>query len=170
MAWTPPKTDYAPGNILTAAQMNAIGNNLDAVGGAWTSYTPALTNLTLGTGGTVNGYYVQAGKFVWVDIVAVLGSSGFSVSNNPDFGLPNSTTFASHYTTNVSTVGSALAVDQVALTRYQGYARVQSSSSVAVAVANVSGTYATTSGVNSTVPFTWGAADEFHLHFWYESA
>jgi len=170
VAWTTPKTDFAPGNVLTSAQMNAIGNNLDAIGGAWTSYTPALTNLTLGTGGTVNGYYVQAGKFVWVDIVAVLGSSGFSVSNNPEFGLPNSTTFAAHYTTNVSTVGSAIVVDQVALTRYQGYARVQSSSSVAVGLANVSGSYVATSGVNATTPFTWGAADEFHLHFWYESA
>lgn len=31
MAWTTPKTDFAPGNVLTAAQMNAIGNNLDAL-------------------------------------------------------------------------------------------------------------------------------------------
>jgi len=169
MAWQDPDS-YTAGQVLTAASLNKISGNLDAIGDAWTSYTPALTNLTLGTGGTVNGYYVQAGKFVWVDIVAVLGSSGFSVSNNPEFGLPNSTTFAAHYTTNVSTVGSALVVDQVALSRYQGYVRVQSSSAVAVGLANVSGAYVATSGVTSTVPFTWGAADEFHLHFWYESA
>lgn len=169
MAWQEPDS-YTAGQVLTAASLNKISGNLDAIGDAWTSYTPALTNLTLGTGGTVNGYYVQAGKFVWVDIVAVLGSSGFSVSNNPEFGLPNSTTFAAHYTTNVSTVGSALVVDQVALTRYQGYARVQSSSTVAMGLANVSGSYVATSGVNATVPFTWGATDEFHLHFWYESA
>lgn len=31
MAWTTPKTDFASGNILTAAQMNAIGNNLNAL-------------------------------------------------------------------------------------------------------------------------------------------
>jgi len=28
VAWTPPKTDFSPGNVLTAAQVNAIGNNL----------------------------------------------------------------------------------------------------------------------------------------------
>ena len=28
MAWTAPKTDFAPGNILTADEMNAIGGNL----------------------------------------------------------------------------------------------------------------------------------------------
>jgi hypothetical protein len=31
MAWTTPKTDFASGNILTAAQMNAIGNDLLAL-------------------------------------------------------------------------------------------------------------------------------------------
>jgi hypothetical protein len=30
MAWTAPKTDFAPGDILNAAQMNAIGDNLIA--------------------------------------------------------------------------------------------------------------------------------------------
>jgi hypothetical protein len=34
MAWSTPKTDFSPGNILTAAQMNAIGNNLIAGGAA----------------------------------------------------------------------------------------------------------------------------------------
>ncbi len=170
MAWNPVPDKSAGDQFTEAMWDDYIKSNLNAIGDAWTSYTPALTNLTLGTGGTVNGYYVEAGKFVWVDIVAVLGSSGFSVSNNPEFGLPNSTTFAAHYTTNVSTVGSSLVVDQVALSRYQGYVRVQSSSAVAVGLANVSGSYVATSGVNATVPFTWGAADEFHLHFWYESA
>ena len=28
MAWTTPKTDFDPGNVLTAAEMNAIGENL----------------------------------------------------------------------------------------------------------------------------------------------
>lgn len=170
MAWNPVPDKSAGDQFTEAMWDDYIKSNLNAIGDAWTSYTPALTNLTLGTGGTVNGYYVEAGKFVWVDIVAVLGSSGFSVSNNPEFGLPNSTTFAAHYTTNVSTVGSAIVVDQVSLARYQGYARVQSSSTVAVGLANVSGSYVATSGVTSTVPFTWGAADEFRLHFWYEAA
>ena len=31
MAWTTPKTDFSPGNVLTADQMNAIGNNLTAL-------------------------------------------------------------------------------------------------------------------------------------------
>ena len=169
MAWTDPET-FTAGQTLTAASMNAISDNLNAIGDAWTSYTPSLSNLTLGTGGTVTGYYVQVGQFVWVDIVAVLGSSGYSVSNNPEFGLPNSTTFASRYTANVSTVGTALAVETGANSRYQGYARVQTTSTVAIGMANVSGSYIATSGVNSTAPFTWNAADEFHLHFWYEAA
>lgn len=34
MAWTAPKTNFSPGNVLTAAQMNAIGENLLAGGPA----------------------------------------------------------------------------------------------------------------------------------------
>jgi len=170
MAWTAPKTDFAPGDILNAAQMNAIGENLDTIGGGFVAYTPTLTNLTLGTAGTVTGRAMETEKFVFVDIVAILGTSGFSVGNNPEFSLPSGVSFGSSYTTNISTVGWALAVDQVANTRFQGYARVQTSTTVAMGVMSVSGTNVQTAGVTSTTPFTWGAADELRFHFWFEAA
>ena len=37
MAWTAPKTDFVSGNVLTAAQMNAIGENLVAGGPIYTT-------------------------------------------------------------------------------------------------------------------------------------
>ncbi len=37
MAWTAPKTNFSPGNVLTAAQMNAIGENLLAAGPIYTN-------------------------------------------------------------------------------------------------------------------------------------
>ena len=170
MAWTAPKTDFAPGDILNAAQMNAIGENLDTIGGGFVAYTPTLTNLNLGTDGTVTGRAMQAGKFVFVDIVAILGTSGFSVGSNPEFSIPSGLSFKSSYTNNISSVGTALAVDQVATIRYQGYTRVQTSTTVAMGLMTVSGTNVQTAGVNSTVPFTWGAGDEFRFHFWFEAA
>ena len=170
MAWTAPKTDFDPGDVLTAAEMNAIGENLDTIGGGFVAYTPTLTNLTLGTAGTVTGRAMETEKFVFVDIVAILGTSGFSVSNNPEFSLPSGVSFGSSYTNNISAVGWALAVDQVANTRYQGYARVQSSTTVAMGAMQVSGSSIVTVGVTSTSPFTWGAGDEFRFHFWFEAA
>lgn len=50
MAWSTPKTDFATGDVLTAAQMNAVGDDLAALGTptinaqTGTSYTLALTD------------------------------------------------------------------------------------------------------------------------------
>lgn len=50
MAWTPPKTDFSPGNVLTADQMNNIGANLlsgtAATCGAFHNTTQSIANLT----------------------------------------------------------------------------------------------------------------------------
>ena len=45
MAWTTPKTDFAPGDIMNAAEMNAIGENLTVLtsySNAPATYTPIL--------------------------------------------------------------------------------------------------------------------------------
>jgi len=57
MAWTDPKTDFTPGTVLTAAQMNAIGEDLNALTGArrlgfetrTTAYTANQTALASAT-------------------------------------------------------------------------------------------------------------------------
>lgn len=72
MPYTP---NYAPGDVLTAAAMNSIGD-------AWTSYgstasfTAATTSPTLGTGGTWTAYYSQINKVVRVRGRIVWGSTG----------------------------------------------------------------------------------------------
>jgi hypothetical protein len=158
---------------ITAASLNnveAFLESISTVPDAWTSYTPTLTNLTLGTAGTVTGRAMQAGKFVFVDIVAILGTSGFSVGSNPEFSIPSGLSFGSSYTNNISSVGTALAVDQVANVRYQGYTRVQTSTTVSMGLMSVSGSSVVTAGVTSTAPFTWAAGDELRFHFWFEAS
>ena len=86
MPWTTPKTDFSPGNVLTAAQMNAIGENLNAIGGAWTAYTPTWTNLTVGNA-TQDSRYIKAGRLVIVNLEITLGSTS-SVGTIPEFSLP----------------------------------------------------------------------------------
>lgn len=77
MVWTTPAT-FTAGNVLTAAQLNAVQDNLRAVGSAWTTYTPAWT--TSGTApslgnGTLAGAYVAAGKLIMVRAVLTFGST-----------------------------------------------------------------------------------------------
>jgi hypothetical protein len=65
---------FTSGQILTAAQMNAIGS--------FTSYTPVLTatvtNPVLGTGSTQIGRYATVNNLCFVQGVIIFGTSGAS--------------------------------------------------------------------------------------------
>lgn len=65
---------------------NAAHDLLEAAYTAWTSYTPTLTNLTLGNG-TVTATYKQVGKTVFFRIEFLLGSSS-AVGTTPSFTPP----------------------------------------------------------------------------------
>jgi|DEB0MinimDraft_3_1074331.scaffolds.fasta_scaffold16706_3 hypothetical protein len=51
MAWITPKTDFAPGDVLTAAQMNNIGSDLTTLRGDFADYRYTGGNISL-TGST----------------------------------------------------------------------------------------------------------------------
>jgi hypothetical protein len=99
MAWNTPRT-WAAGEDPAASVYNThIRDNFNAIGAAWTSYTPtwaaATTNPTLGNG-TKSGAYIQAGKLVIFRIVIVGGStttwgSGVYTFSYPVAPLDNST-------------------------------------------------------------------------------
>lgn len=52
MAWTTPKTDFSPGNVLTAAQMNAIGGDLVALANSASTTLTTTTTVSVTTAGT----------------------------------------------------------------------------------------------------------------------
>ena len=54
--------------------------------GTYTSWTPTLTNITIGNG-TVTAAYVQIGKHIHAQIRITLGSTS-TVGGNPGFSLP----------------------------------------------------------------------------------
>lgn len=75
---------------------------------AWTAYTPTTTNVTIGTGGVVAGWYTAIGKTVFVKIKATFGTTP-SLGTGPTFSLPvgyNSvnTTFDSGMMTGLSNI------------------------------------------------------------------
>lgn len=166
MAWTTPAT-FTPG-ILFAAQLNAMQDNLRAIGSAWTTYTPTWTatstNPTLGNG-TLTGAYIAAGKLIAVRIVLTFGS-----------------------TTNPGTGGWALSLPATAaagLGRYpvDGLARDDSASedwlATGVIVGGAStialrslntGTVGKLANVTPTAPFTWATSDSLTVAAVYEGA
>ncbi len=69
--------DFSAGAILTAAELNSIGD--------WTAYTPTWTELTVGNAtqdfkyAEVNGIVVVSGRLVWGSTTAITGNVRVSV-------------------------------------------------------------------------------------------
>lgn len=134
---------FTVGEVLTAASMNEIG--------AWTSYTPTWTNVTVGNG-TVTAKYYLMNKIGFVMLDFVWGSTS-SATGLFTFSMPSGWTAAKN------TPGE-IAVIQAAGTQYFGYIQptANGSSNFHIRVLNVAGTYAQQNNVTGTVPGTFAAA------------
>jgi hypothetical protein len=144
--------------LLTAASGETTGLKYT---GAWTSFTPTWSNVTLGN--AVNsGKYCQIGKVVHVKANFKFGSTT-SFTGAIAMGHPIGGTGASQgYQTGVTILDAGT-------NYYNGFTNV-STGSAEILIANVSGTYPSLTQVNATVPFTWTTNDEIVLSYWYEVA
>jgi len=168
MAWTTPKTDFAPGDILTAAQVNAIGTNLDAIGGAWTSFTPSWTNLTPGNG-TADAAYIAAGKLYVVRVMFTFGSTS-AMGTGPIMTLPNASSLDAGYSVTGWPLGIANGFD-TGTNLYAGQVMYDTATTVRLRFQDVTGTYlVATTQPSATVPFTWTTGDRLAFQFVYEAA
>lgn len=166
MAWTTPKTDFAAGNVLTAAQMNAIGANLNAIGGTWTPYTPTWTNLTVGNA-SQDTRYIAAGKLIIVNLKITLGSTS-SVGTIPEFSLP--VNLDNSYMSG-DTIGALQLQDVSTGSVYWGKALPRTALTGARPFYDsISGTASVPGVVNATLPFSWAAGDVISGTLMYESA
>ena len=126
---------FASGDVLTAAELNDIG--------AWTAYTPTLTNFTASS---IDAEYAEVNNIMFVRVfITVSGVTGI-----PVFSLPK------NY--NAQMTSTAVYGDSGALS-YTGNFLGWSANQVFCAVGNASGTYTYWSFCNTTVPFTWASGD-----------
>ncbi len=151
------------GYVLTADSTEATG--LKWAAGAttpsypWTSYTPTLTNITLGNG-TVTASYQQIDKLVTVNIFFTMGSTS-SMGSSPQFSLP---------VNNVNSYVNGLVTlwDQgVAVNSGLCYAL---SNKLYVEYLDTSSTCLQPGGITSTVPFTWNVNDKIYAQLTYQVA
>ena len=135
--------------------------------GAWTTYTPTLTNIAVGTGGSAKneGRYIRLGSLVMFEIQITLGTSGGSVSSGAiGATLPPITQQAANhcsFSARLRDAGTAIfdtLTDNSTLGRVEVYAVL------------TSGAYASGATPSSTVPFTWAANDEVVIWGFYEAA
>lgn len=163
-------TKLADSSITTAkiadtAVTNAkLATGAGEAGGAWTSFTPTLTNVTLGNG-TVTAHYTKVGRTVTVRVRLVRGSTtsftGEVVIINPVAGSTAAGTS--------QICGTAYYEDQ-GVTGYLGFVRMDTINQARLLTGVASGTYTQVDGVTNTKPHTWGAGDYLTAQWTYEAA
>jgi len=151
--------DFTAGDVLTAADMNAIGT--------WSTYTPSLTasitNPSLGTGFSASGHYAQIQDIVHVMVFIVFGSG--ASAGNGDYRVslpitPDTTNNAGSINGTIWLYDSSSAI---------GYGGIPSDANVAGYVTMyLEGTSTIT--VRHNNPFTWTASDQLRLFIRYKAA
>ena len=155
---------FTAGNVLTAAELNGIGE-------AWTSYTPvwtaSTTNPAIGNG-TIQGKFCQVNKLVVARINIVFGSTTTFGSGNFLFSYP--VTSAAPLSANERLLSSGQYLDSSTGNSYFAIARYNSLSTTDFLVQVFSNASQALQLMGPTVPFTAANNDAMQLNFCYEAA
>ena len=147
---------FVASTVLTAAQLNGIGE-------AGTTFTPTWTGYTRGNGTTV-AYYVRVNKLVYVYVEETLGSTS-SMSANP---LVMTLPITALRTPSIAT--SRNRIDDTGSQVFWGTTSGISTTTVALYADLASGTYVSFANITSTAPMAWTTTDKFQTAFVYEAA
>lgn len=154
----------ADGEVVPEALFPGAGT-----GWAWSTWTPTLTNLTLGNG-TLTAKYKKTGKTIDFRFIMTLGSTS-SVGTNPYFTLPE--TAASDYigaaTPEFANIGFAKFLDS-GTSNFSGFTNLRTTTTAAPQLANATATYLQVDIPSATAPFTWGNGDALFCVGTYEAA
>lgn len=131
---------------------------------AWTTYTPTLNNVTLGSGYTLSAAYAQIGKTVIVQFYFALGATS-AITGDVHFSLPINQASSNRS----ASVGTCVVTDSSPSTRYPGTVLLSGTPGFAfIRVGNAAGTYLTQVAVSSTIPMTWATADSISTTIIYQ--
>ena len=131
----------------------------------WQSWTPTWTNVTVGNG-TVVAAYGQIGKTVHFRLRFTLGSTS-SISGTVVFSLPV-TAVAELSSGQGYEIGICKFLD-TGVAEYHAFTLIISTTTAGMYALNSSGTYASASTVNATVPFAFGNTDVMLITGTYEA-
>ena len=155
---------FVANTVLTAAQLNGIGE-------AWTSYTPvwtaATTNPAIGNG-TISGKYCQVNKLVVARINVTFGSTTTYGSGNFFFSYP--VTAAAPISANERILSAGQYIDTSASNSYSLLGSYNSSSTTEFRVQVFTSASQSLQLMAATVPFTAATTDAFQLNICYEAA
>lgn len=145
--------------VLSAASGETTGLKW---AGAWTTWTPTHTNITIGNG-TVTSKYAQIGKVVFFEYNLQWGTTTSITGGGPSFTLPvNASSNNFFFNGNILDAG---------ITNYAGASDVSAGGNTSYyKFVRASGTYAQGESITSTTPMTWGNGDVFTISGSYQVA
>lgn len=147
---------WIDGDVPDAADLNTIA-------GAWDSFTPTLTNVTLGNG-TATGYKKKVGRTVFFWVQVTLGSTS-AITGGIRVDLPETASAAGAGGFDVSFYDDSAG----AATGYFVGAAIMETTYVALRAVGTAATYGGMTGLSSTIPFTWTTSDWFRVAGFYEA-
>ena len=129
---------------------------------SWTSYTPTLANITIGTGGTNVGRWRRVGADVEFAVVVTLGSAGIAIGTAPTINLPVAAdSIDVNFIVGSTTLYDATGPLYLCPTVLQ---------STVTAEPRVIGTLGALNQITSTNPFTWAVNDRIYFRGRYRAA
>lgn len=129
----------------------------------WQTWSPTLTNMTLGNG-VLTAKYMRQGKFITAIFDFQLGSTS-SMGTNPQFTLP----VAAPLYGNDSSY-SAGAIWDNGTAYYQSWSNQNSTTTLVLYAISTGGTYAQAIAITAVAPMTWTTNDAINVTFVYEAA
>ena len=133
--------------------------------GAWTTWSPTLANLTLGSGSVV-ATYARVGRIIRFRFQFTFGA-GSAVGTNPTFTLPVAGNAAYD---DYMPIGMAAYYDDNAGTLYTGMAHVNADDETVCITFRIGGSGSAGVAVTATAPFTWTTPDSLSVTGAYEAA
>ena len=145
---------FASGQVLTAAELNAIGT--------WQDYTPSFSGISVGDG-TLTGRYCQINKFVAWQVELVFGSTTTVSATRVTYPVEAADAFLA------GNGGQVTCEDNTGIDYFGSLFRF-STTEANVYVGKADSTYLTFSSLSSSVPFTWASGDRLIIQDFYEAA
>jgi hypothetical protein len=128
-------------------------------GGAWTTWTPTINNVTVGNG-TILARYQQIGSVVYFSMKFTFGSTS-AIAGSPNFTIPIAAASANSYTAFILDTG---------VQSYVATAYLPVGSSLFLDLIDTTSSRAASAAFSATSPFTWGTGDFFLVSGSYEVA
>ena len=128
-------------------------------GGAWTTWTPTINNVTVGNG-TILARYQQISSVVYFSMKFTFGSTS-SIAGSPNFTVPIAAASANSYSCFILDTG---------VQAYTGQAYLPAGSSLYLDLIDTTSSRAASAAFSATSPFTWGTGDFFLVSGSYEVA